>query len=145
MISDGNTGTGRLGRLTKVGTGKFTLTGANTYTGQTNVDVGTLEIGNGGTTGSIGATNVNVAASANLHLNPGSGQVQTISGVVAGAGTITKLGAGRTNLTGVNTFSVSPIIEGGILAINADTGLGAVATRSLSRMVPENSVQTPQA
>ena len=34
--------------LTKVGTGTFTLTGANTYTGGTTISAGTLQIGNGG-------------------------------------------------------------------------------------------------
>jgi autotransporter-associated beta strand protein len=127
IVRDGNTGTGRIARLTKVGAGKLTLTGASTYTGQTNIDVGTLEIGNGGTSGSIGATNLNVASGANLDFNPGVAQVQTVSGVIAGAGNVTKKGAGRTTLTGVNTFSVGPVIEEGVLAINADSGLGNAA------------------
>ena len=48
VIQDGVGVTG----LTKVGTGTFTLTGANTYTGGTTISAGTLQIGNGGTTGS---------------------------------------------------------------------------------------------
>lgn len=126
VIVDANA-TDRKARLTKVGAGKLTLTGASTYTGQTNIDVGTLEIGNGGTSGSIGATNLNVVSGANLDFNPGASQVQTVTGIIAGAGNVTKKGAGRTTLAGVNTFTVGPVIEEGVLVINADSGLGNAA------------------
>ena len=41
------------GALVKIGTGTLTLTGANTYTGGTTISAGTLQLGNGGTSGSI--------------------------------------------------------------------------------------------
>ncbi|MGA2061539.1 MAG: autotransporter-associated beta strand repeat-containing protein, partial [Thermoguttaceae bacterium] len=57
------TGTGSLigaMTLTKSGTGKLTIanTGTNTYSGTTTINVGTLQIGNGGANGSIGAGSV---------------------------------------------------------------------------------------
>lgn len=127
VIRDGNTSTSRFGALTKVGSGKLTLTGVNTYTGVTNVNLGTLELGNGTTTGSLGATTTNVAAGANLVFNPAPATVQAHASVIAGAGNVTKRGSGRTLLSGINTFSVSPTIESGELAINADTALGNIA------------------
>ena len=41
------------GTLTKAGTGTLTLTGANSYSGDTTISAGTLQIGNGGITGSL--------------------------------------------------------------------------------------------
>ncbi len=122
-----NANADRLARLTKVGSAKLTLTGANTYTAQTNVDAGTLEIGNGGTTGSLATTNIVVASGANLDLHPGISQSQSINGIISGTGNLTKKGAGRTTLAGVNTITTTPTIEGGLLVVNANTALGNAA------------------
>ncbi len=125
VVQDGNTGTGRIGALTKVGAAKLTLTGTNTYTGATNVNAGTLEIGNGGSTGSLGNTTTTVAAGATLAFNTGGPQLQP--GVITGAGAIVKRGTGRTSFTAANTYSAGTVIEGGELAIHADSGLGDAA------------------
>jgi autotransporter-associated beta strand protein len=52
-INDGGIIGGTGGELIKVGTGTLTPTGTNTYTRGTTIGDGTLQIGNGGTTGSI--------------------------------------------------------------------------------------------
>jgi len=41
------------GRVAQSGTGTLTLTGANTYTNGTTINAGTLQVGAGGTTGTI--------------------------------------------------------------------------------------------
>ncbi|MDR3300163.1 MAG: autotransporter-associated beta strand repeat-containing protein, partial [Candidatus Accumulibacter sp.] len=41
------------GSMTKLGTGKLTLTGVNTYTGNTLISAGTLQLGDGGTSGLV--------------------------------------------------------------------------------------------
>ena len=55
------------GSLTQAGSGTLILTGANTYSGGTTISAGTLQIGNGGTTGSIAG---NVADNGVLRLQP---------------------------------------------------------------------------
>ncbi|MDO4628572.1 MAG: autotransporter-associated beta strand repeat-containing protein [Planctomycetia bacterium] len=52
VLEDG----GKTTFITKRGTGTQILSGENTYTGNTNVDAGKLQFGNGGATGKIGST-----------------------------------------------------------------------------------------
>ncbi|MEY4244951.1 MAG: hypothetical protein RLZZ245_2536 [Verrucomicrobiota bacterium] len=108
--------------ITKVGTGKLSLNGANTYTGNTTVSAGILEFGEGG---SIGTSNVSIASGATLQFN--SSVEQTVVGIISGAGTLVKKGAGSLALNGVNTYTVGPVIEGGSLVIAANTALGNAA------------------
>jgi autotransporter-associated beta strand protein len=53
IIADGGANDGVGASLIKAGTGTLILTGNNTYTGGTTISQGTLQLGNGGTTGSI--------------------------------------------------------------------------------------------
>ena len=64
------------GGLFKTGNGIMVLTGADTYTGGTTVSQGTLQIGNGGTTGSISGAPT-VASGATLGYNLSSGYTAT--------------------------------------------------------------------
>jgi autotransporter-associated beta strand protein len=68
-------GTG--GNLTKVGTGIFTLAGANTYSGATNVAAGTLRLASGS---SLGNTNIFVGSSAKLSARPNTGTTISTGG-----------------------------------------------------------------
>src|SRR5262249_1201215 len=91
VIQDGAGMTG----LTKAGTGTFTLTGDSTYTGGTTISAGTLQLGNGGTTGSVTGNIVNNAA-----LTFNRSDALTYAGVISGTGTVTNSGAGTLTLTG---------------------------------------------
>ncbi len=61
-------GGGTGGSLVKVGTGTLTFAGTNSYSGGTTVAAGTLQVGDGGTAGSI-IGNVNVAPAGTLAFN----------------------------------------------------------------------------
>ena len=98
------------GTLSQVGTGTLTLTAAETYTGVTTISAGTLQIGNGGTTGSIVG---NVIDNSNLIFNRTN--VATYAGVVSGAGTLSQIGTGTLTLTGTNTYAGGTTINAGTL------------------------------
>jgi outer membrane autotransporter protein len=104
------------GSLTKSGAGTLTLTGANSHTGGTTVSGGTLQIGDGGTSGSVSGDVVNNAA---LAFN--RSDAVTFSGDISGTGSLTKSGAGTLTLTGTNTYSGTTTISGGTLQIG-DSG-----------------------
>ncbi|WP_080233517.1 fibronectin-binding autotransporter adhesin ShdA [Salmonella enterica] len=71
--------------LTKLGAGKLTLSGANTYTGDTNVQEGTLWLSGDGTIGEMGSQQaVNVAAGATF----GGSNGTTVNGKVTNEGTL---------------------------------------------------------
>jgi fibronectin-binding autotransporter adhesin len=114
-------------RFTKVGTGTLTLSGACTYTGDTTLSAGKLQIGNGGGTGSLAATNVITTAGTQLIFNRDDSSVSAYPGILSGAGTITKRGLGQVNFTGVNTYTAGTAIEGGTIGVNSASSLGAAS------------------
>ena len=103
--------------ITKTGTGKLTLGGANTYTGVTNVTAGVLSVSNDlglGTT--AGGTVVSAGASLELQGNITiAGEALTLNGVGASNG-----GALR-NLSGNNIFT-GPITLATASTIQSDSG-----------------------
>ncbi|MDJ5245729.1 fibronectin-binding autotransporter adhesin ShdA [Salmonella enterica] len=71
--------------LTKRGAGKLTLSGANTYTGDTNVQEGTLWLSGDGTIGEMGSQQaVNIASGATF----GGSNGTTVNGKVTNEGTL---------------------------------------------------------
>jgi fibronectin-binding autotransporter adhesin len=105
--------------MTKTDLGTLILTGSNTYTGGTTISLGTLQLGKGGSTGSIVG---NVVDNSNLAFN--RSDVVTFSGNVSGTGTLSQLGPGTLTLTGSNNYSGGTIITGGTLSVDTDAELG---------------------
>lgn len=113
------------GALQQNGTGVTSLTAANTYGGGTTITAGTLQLGNGGTTGSIVG---NVLDNSTFAVNRSDSL--TLAGQISGTGTFQQLGTGTTILTNANTYSGGTTIAGGTLRVenNAALGSGAVIT-----------------
>jgi fibronectin-binding autotransporter adhesin len=111
---------GGLGAAGAYGTGTTILTGNNTF-GTTGITTGaTLQIGDGGTTGTLGVGDV---------LNDGAlifnrSNSMTINGQITGAGSVTQSGIGSTILTGNNTYSGGTTLDNGTLEVNNTTGSG---------------------
>ena len=110
-------GTGTLGQN---GLGSLTLTGANTYTGGTTISAGTLQLGNGGTSGSIVG---NVVDNGNLVFDRSDAVM--FSGAVSGTGILSKIGPGTLTLTGTSTYSGGTNIFPGTLAAAGNDALGS--------------------
>ncbi|MEO5914395.1 MAG: autotransporter-associated beta strand repeat-containing protein [Luteolibacter sp.] len=102
--------------LTKSNSSTWTLTNANTYTGTTTVSAGTLQIGNGGTSGSIPSTAA-VVDNATLAFNRSDSL--TVANIISGAGVVVQAGTGTTTLSGANTYTGNTIVNAGTLEITS--------------------------
>ena len=97
--------------LTLSGGGTLTIDSASAYSGTTTIGAGTLRIGNGGTTGSLGTGNV--VDNATLSFNRSNALAFTQ--VISGTGGLSQDGAGTTTLSGLNTFSGNIVVNAGTL------------------------------
>ncbi|MEK7865430.1 MAG: autotransporter-associated beta strand repeat-containing protein, partial [Planctomycetota bacterium] len=109
------------GQLNKVGAGTLTLTGANTYTGGTDLDAGTLS----GTTVSLQG---NIGNDSFLIFNQGF--QGTYSGDINGAGSVTKQGTGTVVFTGANSYTGGTTVSAGTLQGNTDSLQGNILNNS---------------
>ncbi|CAI1110713.1 autotransporter outer membrane beta-barrel domain-containing protein [Serratia quinivorans] len=107
------------GQFQQNGSGTTMLTGTNTYIGGTFINAGTLQIGNGGATGSITGDVTNNGVLSFSHNN-----TYTYSGIISGSGAVQQNG-GTTVLSGVNTYTGDTLMRAGFLQVNADNNLGA--------------------
>ena len=137
--------------LTKSGTGTWTLSGANSYTGKTTMSAGTLRvnsINNGGSSGNLGAasdaaenlvfdggalqyTGATASTDRNFTINAGKTATfdittnnLTVSGTsIATTGALTKTGAGILTLSGANLHSGDTTVHAGILKLSGSGSL----------------------
>jgi fibronectin-binding autotransporter adhesin len=105
--------------FTKLGTNTLILNGSNpnnTLTGPVIIAAGTLQVGNGGSTGSLGSGNVTNNAALYFDLNA----IVTVANNVSGTGTVTVGGGNRLKFSGAHTESGATIIDSGsTLEVNA--------------------------
>ena len=116
--------------LTKTAAGTWVLTGANTYTGPTTVSAGVLQIGNGGTTGSL-ATGVIYATGGTLAF----ARTNTVTlGAAINGGTIRQASTGTLELNN-NASTVTTLtfngVDGGVIDLLADVAISNVAANGV--------------
>ena len=108
--------------LTKAGAGTLVLSADNSFSGGTTIAAGTLQLGNGGNTGSVTGNIVNEGT---LIINH-SGTF-TLGNEISGAGSFIQAGPGTTILSGSNSYAGGTQINSGILQVAADAALGAAS------------------
>ena len=108
------------GSLAKSGAGTLILSGVNSYTGGTTLTAGTLQGNSASLQGNIAASNTTVV----VFDQTAAG---TYSGVLSGAGSLTKIGAGTLTLAGVNTYTGGTRFNAGTIAAATDAQLGTGA------------------
>ncbi|WP_198680298.1 autotransporter family protein [Cupriavidus agavae] len=101
--------------FTKTGASTWALIGTGTVAAPWTVDQGTLQIGNGGTSGSL-AGDVVVNSGATLAFN--RSDAYTYGGTVSGAGGLAQNGTGTTVLTAASTYTGPTTINLGTLAVD---------------------------
>ncbi len=105
------------GYLSAEATGTLTFTGNHpAFTAETRILTGTLSLGNGGTTGSLGGP-LYIAAAGNLALHRSDDL--TFTNAVSGLGSFTKRGTNTVTLGSTLTYTGATIIEAGTLALGA--------------------------
>jgi fibronectin-binding autotransporter adhesin len=113
------------GLLTKTGSGTVVLTGANTY-GDTVISGGLLQLGNGGTTGTLGT---------GIVINDGtlafdrSDAALVVTNEIDGAGGLVKNGTGSVTLGGAssNTYAGVTAVNAGVLIAGKPAGSTAIS------------------
>lgn len=109
------------GVVTKSGAGTLILTGSAAHTGGTTISGGTLQIGNGGTEGTITGP---VANAGTLIFNRTG--VSSVTGVISGTGVLSKAGSGTLTLSANNSYSGATTLNAGILAVNGSIAASAL-------------------
>lgn len=109
------------GGLTKATSGTVTLTGSNTYSGITTINSGTLQIGSGGATGSLGTSNVNNISVLAFNRN----NAMTVNNIITGSGSLIQQGSGSTILARTNAYTGGTWINSGTLVVGSANALGA--------------------
>ena len=109
--------------LVKQGSGTLTLTGANSYAGTTTVSAGTLAVGNGGSTGTLGSGVVtsNAALVFNRSGNVALSTMASNAGGIGGTGSVSATASG--DLTIDRAISV-----GGPVTLTASNGNLAISS-----------------
>lgn len=116
------------GTLTKSGAGNLILSGSNTYTGTTTISAGTLQLGNGGTSGTLSPSSAIINHAA-LVFNRSNGVIQGVgfADAISGTGSLTNDGTGSLTLNSANTYSGLTTVNASALKVLHANALGTTA------------------
>jgi autotransporter-associated beta strand protein len=130
--------------LVKDGNGTWTLYGANTYTGTTTINAGTLSLSGGAAIANASAVTLTNAAGATLNLN-NSETIGSLSGGGASGGNVT-LGANTLTTAATATTTYAGVISGagGGLTVGANNNLKLTGANTYTGATTINSAGSLQ-
>jgi autotransporter-associated beta strand protein len=120
VLNGAVTSTGTAG-LVKIGAGTLVFGANNPYSVTTTISAGTLQVGNGGTTGSFGAG----AVTNNGTLAFNRSTALSVPNAIGGTGAIVQSGSGTTTLSGAIAAASSYTVNNGGLTINGSSPVSA--------------------
>ncbi|MCW8127603.1 autotransporter-associated beta strand repeat-containing protein [Microbulbifer halophilus] len=127
--------------LIKEDLGTLVLGGANSYSGGTTINAGTLSVSSDANLGAAGAgltidggtlqTTAGFTSGRGVTLGAGGGTFRTdaplhLTGVIGGAGALTKTGAGALTLSGTNTYQGGTRVDAGVLVVGGGGATGSI-------------------
>jgi autotransporter-associated beta strand protein len=129
------------------GPGTLVLAAAETYSGGTTIDAGTLQLGPGGSLPTSGSLTINggtfdlnghnqtvgdlsgiggTITLGNNILTAGTGNMTAFAGLISGSGLLFKAGAGTLTLTGASNYTGGTVIEGGTIQLGNGGAAGTI-------------------
>ncbi len=138
------------GGLTKIGNGTLIFSGPNTFSGGISINGGTVQVGAGGTSGSLGSGLVTIGASSILSFQrtdtasiaggiTGSGQLSVVSGrlqIPSAAGTVNADIAAGATLSAVGTLNNVTVTPTGTI----EAGIGGAGNLIVNTLALADSV-----
>lgn len=107
--------------VVKSGAGTTVLATNNTSAGTTTINAGTLQIGNGGTAGSLGALG---AVTNDGTLSFSRSDASIVNNLISGTGSVRSAGTGTTTLAAANTYAGGTVISKGTMVGRTATSFG---------------------
>ena len=133
-------------QITKKGNGLLILAGSNSYPGATTITAGTLQIGNGGNSGTLGSGAVSNSG-ALVFDRSDSGLI--LPNAISGTGSLVLIGSGIVTLTGANTYAGPTTVAAGTLRLGTGAARRHVhhrgPRRHLKRLVRHQRQRQPDA
>jgi fibronectin-binding autotransporter adhesin len=121
---------GGSGNLTYSGPGRLTLAADSSYVGTTTISAGTLQVGTGGTAGSLGTGAVSIAAGSTLAFNRSDAIVE--ANAISGSGSLVQQGGSVLTLAADSTFSGTATIASGTLQVGNGGSTGSLGSGGIT-------------